>query len=453
MWVKKLSAVLIVVPICSGSVLAGAPTPYDNWVIEEGVIYSGKKDDLWLGATASGALAPEAVPNGIPEYLAPSTTPTGGFSCDDTNITCKVLVQDDGFLYEEIKFSAPLTGIVKTYLRTIVVDDTNLTGDYNPSNVTFSSESYVPFAVAGPESFDQGVAVKQVVRDSQDEFLDVSEIQKGMLRLDPNFYFHNLTDDPAGPIPELHPNSPPTPADDRFTTKLHQSFRNDTTGIASSFDYTNYTAYETNIVPRNPDSNNRIGQDLRVAQTVILGDNETPTDSDATKRQAFVYAQATGLKGTGTGFGGFFPTNERDYMHSEDLTTAGNLTVERFANDFDGSAVSWADGNDISVTWIAATELAEYSNSKTVIGLPGEPCPAGYSTCSINTNNEPEIPTPAPVGFAYQRVNNNSTGATGEERYLEFTEGTLPADLIPISYPLGINPFGWDNNFGDAPVF
>jgi len=451
MWVKKIAAALAAIPICSGNIMAGAPTPYDNWVIEEGVIYSGKKDDLWLGATGSGAASPEAVPNGIPTYITPNTSPTNGFSCDDVNITCKVLVQDDGFLYEELKFSAPLTGVVKTYLRTIVVDDANLTGDFNPSNITFSSESFIPFAIAGPESFDQGVAVKQVVRDSQDEFLDVSEIQKGMLRLDPNFYFHNLTDDPNGPIPELHPNSPATPADERFTTKLHQSFKNDVTGIVSSFDYTNYTAYETNQVSRNPDSNAILGQELSVAQTVILGDNATPTDPNATKRQAFVYKQTNGLKGTGFAFPSANP--ERDYLYSENLTVAGNMTVERFPNNSDGSNVSWLSGSDVRVTWIASTELAEYSNSKTVIGLPGEACPPEYSTCTKNANDEPVIPTPSPVGFAYQRIHNNSTGASGEEVYLKFSEGTLPSDLVPISYPLGINPFGWDDNFGNSPVF
>ena len=449
MKLNKLNGIIISTLLFSGNAFSAAPTPYDNWVIEEGVIYSGKKDDLWLGAP-SGSLVPEAVPNGAPIYTAPTTSPSGGFSCDDTNITCKVLVQDTGFIYEEITFNSPVVGgLSKKYLRTIVIDDANLSGTYNPSNVTFSSESFVPFSIAGPASFDQGVAVKQVVRDSQDNFVDISEIQKGMMRLDPSFHFTNLGD-PGGAIPILHPNSPATAADDRFTTKLYQSFSNDETGIDSTFEYKNYTQYHSGPVERNPDTNLVIGKDLAIDQTVSLGSNPTPIDPTNDKRQRFVYKRASGEKGTGVTF--FSGSHPRGYFHIEPQTTASSMTVERFDNEHDGSTVTWGTDDDISVTWIATTELAEFGENKTIIGNPGEACPSDQPTCTINSSGEPVIPSASGVGFAYQRVNNHSDDTSGSELYLNFINGELPVDLaVPGSF--GINPFGWDSNFGTQPQF
>jgi len=417
MQLKKLSIIAASTLIVSGNIYAGAPTAYDNWVVEDGVIYSGKKDDGWLGGpdpTAPGFVPPEAVQAGTPIYTAPGSTPTDGFSCDDGNITCKVLVQDNGFIYEEITFTHP-NGDQK-YLRMVVVDDTVVDGD--ATNVSFSSESFVPFAIGGLGAFAQGLAVKQVVRDSQDNFVDVAEIQKGMLRLAPGFV-------PFGT------NNTPTPPDDAFTTKLSQTFS--TADLDSSFGYTNYTQYAVAPIERNPDLNIIIGQETSLTQTVLLGDNPGSTEP---KKQAFEYRQVSGMKGThdpSLGLGNAFDSL---YHFGAQLTMDGSMTLETYPigggdNGYDGSTVPYSGavffglnptpGDDVRVTWIAATELANFG----------------------------DVTNPAEVGFAYQQVVNKTTDTSGRERYLNFIDG--PSNT---TNPLTIDPFDWDeNNFGTQPVF
>jgi len=404
MQLKKLSIIAASTLIVSGNIYAAAPTAYDNWVVEGGVVYSGQKTDGWMGGPTLPAAGPfpEAVQAGTPIYTAPGSTPTGGFSCDDPNITCKSLVQDEGFIYEQLTYTTA-SGVEKEYLRMIVVDQL----DGNSENVSFSSESFVPFGIA-TVTVDQGVAVKQVVRDSADNFVDIAEIQKGMLRLDPDFVI--VATGPGGGST----NGVVTDVDESFTARLNQTFS--TPELSSSFGYTNYTKYETVPVPRNPDSGEILGQRVDLSQTVILGDNPNTTEP---KKQVFEYRQANGFKGTFTPnpFGS-------GYRFGEALTAAGSMTVETYPlgggdNGYDGSTVSYAATDDIRVTWIAATEMANFG----------------------------DVSTPVGVGFAYQQVVNNTTDTSGRERYLGFIDG-------PTTDPLTIDPFDWDeNNFGTPPVF
>ncbi len=402
MQLKKLSIIAASTLIVSGNIYAGAPTAYDNWVVEGGVIYSGQKTDGWLGGPTLPDTGPfpEAVPRDTPIYTAPGSTPAGGFSCDDANITCKVLVQDDGFIYEELTYTSPtFADRTKKYLRMIVVDDTVVNGD--ATDVSFSSESFVPFAIAGPDAFTQGIAVKQVVRDAQDNFVDTAEIQKGMLRLSPDF------------LPFL-PNTA-VPHDEAFTTKLTQTFN--TPELISSFNYTNYTQFSTVPIPRNPDLNTIIGQKTSLSQTVLLGDNPGTVDP---KKQAFEYRQTSGFQGT-SALPGFDP----GFHFNSPLTVAGNMTVEKYPvgggdNGYDGSTVSWVNGDDIRVVWIAETEMGNFGDAS----------------------------ASAEVGFAYQQIVNNTAGTSGRERYLNFIDGPSNVD------PLTIDPFDWnETNFGDTPVF
>jgi len=423
MQLKKMS-IIAASTLIALNANAAAPVAYDDWVVEGGVIYSGKKDDGWWGnspgANPGGFVPPEAVQAGTPIYTPPAGAPVSGdFSCDHTTITCRVLVQDEGFIYEEITYTNPLnTNLKKQYLRMIVVDDTNT--DVDSSTASFSSESFVPFGLAN-KTVDQGVAVKQVVRDVQDNFVDVAEIQKGFLRLDPDFY---VTVPGAGGTTF----GVATDVDESFTTKLSQTFN--TGEIDSSFGYTNYTQFELGPVDRNPDQNTIIGQSTSLSQTVILGDNPTIADATNKKKQAFEYRQTSGYKGTDVPGGFGFDTL---YHFNDPLTVAsqaGNMDLNIFpGNGYDAPPlVTWSEADDVRVTWIAATELAQF---------------------------EPDDPSnPMAVGFAYQQVVNKGTASTplnveGRERYLEFVEGAASWTADPV-FP---DPFDWDPNFGSEPVF
>jgi len=341
----------------TSNAFAKPPTAYDNWSITGGVVDTS-------------------------------------VSCADANITCRVLVEDDGFMYEEVT----RTDVNKIYHRLIVTDEP----DGTPADLTFASESFIPFAIVDV-GIDQGVAVKQYVRDPSDPtFEDVAEIQKAFLRLDPTFVptFGQTSGTSGGD---------PTPVDESFTTKLKQTFGTGT-DLESNFEYLNFTQFKVGQATSTPDTDEVIGQKVTVSQTALIGN-----PGDTNTKQAFEFRQANGIKGTDATGSGF----DANYHFGQALSLAGSMTVETYDNLYDGSTVSYLPQNDIAVTWVAQSDNVDFSGS------------GGGGSGATG------------AGFAYQLVENRTNGTSGQERYLNFIDGDRAT----------IDPFDWDvNNFGAEPL-
>ncbi len=211
-----------------------------------------------------------------------------------TGVTCTTLTADNGFLQQEVD-----TGTYK-YIR-LILTDPGASG--NPTQLAYTSESLIPFAVAGA-GFQQGLAAKQVIRDAADGFESIAEVQKAD--------FKRL--------------GSATPAD-MFNIRLSQTTAQATT--TSSFNYVNYTASGF------PDTNTVIGHKTDITFSVLTGD-----PGDTTKKTVFDYRERAGRDGQGNVFFG----------GSNPISTAGSTTLN-------GTTVSWADTSAVSSTWIAQSDV------------------------------------------------------------------------------------------------
>ncbi len=109
----------------------------------------------------------------------------------DPNWTCKDIVKDDGFLYQQVT-----TADNVTYMRTIMVDPGSPAGD--ATTLPFSNETYTPMKTIGANTADdwilgtsapstlglaaQGLAARQIMRDASNGFETTVELQNGFAR-------------------------------------------------------------------------------------------------------------------------------------------------------------------------------------------------------------------------------------------------------------------------------
>lgn len=297
-------------------------------------------------------------------------------SCSAASISCKTIATDNGFKYEEV------TTPDYVFLR-LILTDADATGA--TTDLSFTNETFSPFALVN-KGIAQGAATKQVVRDAALGFELVSEVQKGNMR-----------------------GLNAATAEDMYTTKLSQTFAN--ADFTSGFKYKNYTNFYS-AQATNPDSNTERGRTLEITQEVLVGE-----PGDATKKQAFVHKQQKGSAGNNDSNFNFAPNAgvlppvfmvNGQYFSKSPLTTAGSMTLPVTVNGAattGTNSVAWAEGNDISTTWIAQSS-------------------------NVNATG---------VDLNYQRVANATTG--------------VEATAVIINLPAPVNPFDWDTaNFGTQPT-
>ncbi len=352
----KLSAAITfaLLSSMSSSAFAAPPVAYDGWTVTAGVIDTS-------------------------------------ISCSGVGVTCTELAPaENGFKYEEVESDG------SKFFR-LILTEPNATGDplvtSGAGELSFTTESYIPFALVG-EGIAQGVATKQIVRDSANFQLS-AEIQKGNMR---GLYATN--------------------AEDMFSTKIAQTLSSASNDFNSAFDFTNYTAFSTVSTSNNPDTNTEIGRQLSISQNTLVG-----SPGDTSKKQTFEQRQVSGAAGnlsytpwyTGPapGLKTKFMVNGNEYFITSPLTAASSVTLPVTSNGIAvvpaaSNTVSWANQDDISTTWVAQS-----SNSPT---------------------------NPTGVGMNYQSVSNNTTNIEASATLLE---------ILPTT----ADPFAWDANFGAAPTF
>jgi len=353
---NKLSVAVSFALISSGAAFAAPPVAYDGWTVTGGVIDTA-------------------------------------ISCASANTSCRELAPaEGGFKYEEV------TSDGSSFFR-LILTEKDATGDplitSGVGALSFTNESFTPFAVINA-GIAQGVATKQVVRDSAANFEITAEIQKGNMR---GLYA--------------------TTAEDMYSTKIAQAIGSASGEFESAFNFTNYTEFSTNPASNDPDTNTEIGRKLDMSQNVLVGEA-----GDTTKKQAFTKRQASGVAGNTTSsfvWSGSPPGLQSKFMVDDgsgpkyfiksDLTTAGSMTLPATSNGkLDSPAasntVSWVANEDISTTWIAQS-----SNSP-------------FNAGGVDVN--------------YQSVANNTAGTEASSLLIE-----LPSPTV--------NPFDWDTNFGAEP--
>ena len=276
---------LFVLVLSSPTVFAAAPVAYDGWSVVGGTI------DTTASCTAPG-------------------------------VSCTNLVSDPGMVYEEV------TSGGSKFLRLILTDQT---ASGAPNQLSFTTETFIPYAQLsdplppGSIAHYQGIAAKQVVRDSVDGFEGVTEIQRANMR-----------------------QLGSTGADDMFTIKLNQNFANPE--ISSAFAHTSYTQFSSGGTTI--DSDQVIGRITDIQQSNDVGGTDNPGAS-----QLFVQRTRDGVKGNSTFT---FPGG---YFVSAPITTAGSMNVSA-ASAVPGAPVTWINKADISTTWIV-----QDSNVSTVPGI------------------------------------------------------------------------------------
>ncbi|MDH5219456.1 MAG: hypothetical protein OEX19_17250 [Gammaproteobacteria bacterium] len=326
---QNKSALLLSLSVMSPMAFAGPPVAYDEWSV--------------IGGTIDTSL-----------------------SCSATGVACDTLVSDKGMLYQQVTTGAG------AFLR-LIITERDATGDPNapvndPDALAFSDESFIPFSLydsagnAGPlppayNSFGapQGIADKQSIKDTVDNFVATTEVQRGNLR-------QLSTDGVYGGVSEGGVS-----ADEMFTVKIDQSFSN--AEISSDFSYTGYTQFATGFtmadpvtgktfVVAEPDTNFRIGSAMDIDQTLDL------TDAVTTGAQNFVYRDRRGYKGTSA----VTYSNAGSYLTSAPLTTAGEMNISG-----DATPVTWDNTDSITTTLLVQTADAAI-------------IPVAYQ--SLNVNND-----------------------------------------------------------------
>jgi len=258
----KRVAVGLAAAVVPGLVVAVPPVAYDGWTVNAGGVVDSSS------------------------------------SCTAVGVSCTTLVEDTGFLYEEVNTSE------YSFLR-LILTEPSASGD--PSTLDFTNETFIPFAEIGGGIL-QGMAAKQVIRDQTTNFVATAEIQRSDLRVNALV------------------------AEDAFNIKLGQNMSD--AEMLSDFSYRNYTQYPSWYVPgaATPDSNNVMGEVLDINQEILVGEA-----GDTTKKQLVDYRKRDGYQG-------FSPSAWWGLL--EPITTAGTETL-------DGTEVlSWTEGQEVTSLWI-----------------------------------------------------------------------------------------------------
>jgi hypothetical protein len=272
------SALFLVSPVA----FSAAPIAYDGWTVTNGTI------------DASSA--------------------TGGGYCDAGN--CTTLVSEPGMLYQEV-VATDSSGFTGTYLRLILTDEN---ADSTAGPLQFSTESFVPYAEnsdplpVGAFAHYQGIAAKQVINGTVDNFQAISEIQRGNMR-------------------EVNSLG----ADDMYSVKFSQQFAG--TDVSANFSHTGWTAFCSGGGCTQVDSDFVIGRSTDMEQTTNIGGTLNPAAD-----QLFVQRTRDGIKGNVNFLNPFWGTGEAN-------STAGSMWVSEFG-DPQGTAVSWGNTGDVTATWI-----------------------------------------------------------------------------------------------------
>lgn len=307
--------------LCQGAVLAAPPVSFDGWT------------------ASSGAL-------------------DTSLSCGGAGVSCTTMVEDDGFIQEEITVDD------YTYIRLIVTDPN---ADGAAGEQVFSSESFIPFAF-NDEGISQGLATKQVIRDVAEGFVDQAEIQRSMMRFrDPGMRFPT----------DIQQATPP---EEMWSVRLTQSFDRD--DLNSTFQYTNWTEMVSSFPAATPDTNDVIGYTLSLSQEVPLNPDGATAGIDANARQGFEHRQAGGSAGN-LPQEPFFPSL---YFASAPITPAGEMTLG-------GDTVSWEEMQTVSTSWLVQTDLFNADNvaiqSQGVTNLT-----TGDSASQLSTSSSPAPVSP-----------------------------------------------------------
>jgi hypothetical protein len=272
-------------------------------------------------------------------------------------ITCTPIASDPGMLQEKL-----IDADGYEYIHLIITDKN---ADGAPGAQDFTSENFVPFSFNGVGNA-QGLAAKQVVRDTAEGLTSTAEIQRAMMRLA----------DPGGQTLD-------TNAADMWSVRLTQVFNKPE--LQSSFQYTGYTAFLTgfNFGVGMPDSDTVIGHITSISQSLPIVNGATDVDPNA--QQQFVMSEAGGIKGNCDSF--FCMTDPGTFFAGAPITTAGSMTL-------DGTAVPWADENIIGTTWVAQTNMFDATYAS-VAAQTFTNFTSGSSASATATN----LPTPlTPLG-------------------------------------------------------
>lgn len=218
-------------------------------------------------------------------------------------ISCQTLVEDPGFLLQEIEVDvADGKGGTTPYkfFRIIVTDKD--AGSANANELNFSIENFIPFAHEG-KGEKQGIASHQAIRDTSQGYSNISIIQRDS--------FKNSTD-----------------PGENFNTHIAQTLNQ--ADLSSLFDYKNYTQLNQD------DTTTVIGRKLDISFEIAA-----PTTTNSNAKLKFDHRQRGGFKGTDSS------------IVSNALTTSGNITLS-------GETISWNDttnsgGDAIVSTWMADT--------------------------------------------------------------------------------------------------
>ncbi len=318
----------------ASSVFAGPPVNYNGWTANDGVI------------------------------------DTAG-SCG-TGITCTTMVEDAGFLIQQIDVKDPLDSSKNyTYIRYIVADPT-ATGD--TTNLGFTAETFIPFAY-NSEGMSQGIASMQIMRDTTAGFEATAELQRSMMRFS-NPAMRTITDEMSYTDPA-----------EMYTMKLSQKITDPDNNYADTFDYTHYTEFA--IVPSiNPDSDKVIGRVLDISQQVAIGEAIDP----ASKQQFFEHKRRMGKTGNVEIKPGW--AGSSNYLtEGTPISKAGSLTLG-------GDTVSWADGDEIVSNWLVQELVMSDTNVLSHQSIENRTSPASYAS---ETDIAKHKPTPIVTPFAWNQ--------------------------------------------------
>jgi len=276
-----------------------------------------------------------AAPVGFDGWSVNSGTIDTSTSCGVSGVSCSTMAADNGFVEEKVVVNN------YEYIR-LVVTEAGATGD--TSNLGFSTEFFLPFATASA-GVSQGVASKQIVRDTAEGFTSQAELQRAMMRFrDPSLV--TIPSDNGGTL-----------ANEMWSVRLHQDFAR--TDMTSSFDFTDYTSMYLTAPAAMPDTDTVIGYTMAIAQNMPMNPDGT-ANIDPNAKQHFETRKSSGYMGNIICPTGPFNTwcTSSNYYASAPITPVGNMTLG-------GTTVNWAEAATVSTTWLAQTDMFDASKVST----------------------------------------------------------------------------------------
>jgi len=333
-----------------------------------------------LSVAVAWAAGPTPPPGPPIEYgqWSVSTGTVIDTACSDLDVTCTQIASEDGFRYEYVETPNG------RFTRMILTDPGGLSGD--ETDLEFSTETYTPLlmraitsgASALPDgSVAQGLASRQIVRDSAGTMETLAEIQRGFARAVPSFGGVGS----SGFLPD-------SLSDQAWSTKIQQRVYDTSAGgtVTQGADILTYTDLPSG--PANSiNTDNVRGQIVDIWQDI--------SDSGTGNKQKFDYRVRSG--DSGWVFGSCF---DPWYPCPPSITNGDGGTPLVLSN---GSAVSWSAGDAITGLWIGSnisafglTEVSSPGNGTARI-VGGDPNADAWQSAAADDLNwplDPNVPDP-----------------------------------------------------------